>query len=137
MSEQDLPEKRFADILDSIGAFAPAFGFKKQIGYLDENRLDDNDRAIAILAKSENVGNSDHFQDINITLVILSKKTISDGTDTRIIARQIQQQLINTTSFGTTFGIINQGMTGPTDMDSGRQAVILSFQMMSSYCNDL
>lgn len=127
-----LPEYRFAQALEAIGAFDT--GYKKQVSYFDEDRLEGSDRAIVIMNEGENASNGDIFQDSNILVVFISQEDKADGVEVNMFARKVQSDLINLISNDDDFGIINNGMNGPIQMASGRQAFELRFRFMSNYC---
>lgn len=137
MSDQNLPEVRLSDYLNSIGVFDPDTGgfiYNEQIGYFDETRLDSNDRCVSIIATGENTTNGDEFEDINISLFIVGKKSNNDSVEVNLFARKIQGLIVSNTSFNDIFGIINNGLSPMVISESGRPTYILNIRMQSNYC---
>lgn len=137
MSIQNLPEVRFADYLTSIGVFDPILGetYQKQIGFFDEDRLDENDeRGIAIISNGENIDNGDLFEDINISLHFISKKIKSDYVDVNIFSRKVQQLIIENPKSGDIYGLTNNGRSTGVLLESGRMVFELKIRMQSNYC---
>ncbi len=135
MALQDLPEVRFAELLDSIGAFVDGTSvYKRQVGYFNEDRLKSDERAICVLCMGENPNNGDSFEDSNIKIVFVSKVSDQDSVEVKAYVRKIQRTLESILTYEDFFGIINQGTGSTSFLDSGRQAFELDFRAMSNYC---
>lgn len=137
MTLQNLPEVRWADLLDSIGAFdvdTSGDSYQKQISFFDEDRIDSNERAILVRRDRENPSNGDQYEDVAILMVFVGKETKGDGINVNLFAKDIQSKLLEVDQYQDIFGIIDMGMNGPIILESGRHAFELRFQMKSNYC---
>lgn len=132
---ENLPEQRFANLIEEKGLFS---GFSKQIGFFDEDRIGAEDRAMAVIHSGDNTANFFVFENVNVIVVFVSKKSKSDDVDTRLLARNFFSEMSYLEDFGTNpgriFSIKPVGFSSRIQLESGRTAYELTFEMSSNFC---
>lgn len=131
-----LPEVRWANFIDGLGAFdADDDGdiYQKQIGYFDESRLDDDERCLFIKKESDNTVPGDFHEDVTILMVFFSKTDKSDSINTNYFMTLMQNRLLCAKEGDDFFNCESLGSAGPIILDSGRHAYELRFRAMSNY----
>lgn len=133
----DLPEVRFSQMLNEVGAFDSDLNgdsYTEQLTYFDEKRLAVGERGLIVIKEGDVSSYGDLFESFIALTVFVGKTKKGDGHNVNMFCKKIQAKLIELNSFNDIFGIKNIGINGPFILESGRHAYELRVQVYSNYC---
>jgi hypothetical protein len=136
----DLPEARLKTMLDELGLLDPLDidgntlpALTVQLGQYLPEKLDKDERAVAIIANGENnVLDSAFYSDTNAVMIISGQEDRSDLVNAKLLAYTFNETIVKAgeSSDGCVFGLIPTGVQGPFYEESGRVAFEVSTRML-------